>query len=117
MDTARVASFRHSRGGIAAQLLANRLDGPWRAVAVHAGTVSATAMQPVADGPPIRHFLGAMDRTFPYADAVEAGRGIAARGHAYGLVRLERRTHWLYDRSEDIATLAWRWLAGELGAR
>ena len=114
IDAARVAFFGHSRGGMAAQLLANRLDGPWRAVAVHAGTVPAEAMRPVAEGPPIRHYLGALDQTFPYDEAVAAGRGIAGRGHAYDLVRMERRTHWLYDRGEDIAYVAWRWLDGVL---
>ena len=116
VDPSRVALFGHSRGGIAAQIVANRVAGPWRAVAVHAGTAPAIVMQPIEDGVPIRHFIGSHDRTFPYAEAVAAARGIAARGHPFDLVRMERRTHWLYDRGEEIAAEAWAWLADELRA-
>ena len=81
VDPARVALFGHSRGAIAAQAIANRVSGPWRAVAIHAGTVNPEAMQPVAGGLPIRHYLGAQDELFPYAQALASARAIAARGH------------------------------------
>ena len=86
-------------------------------MAVHTGTVHPDAMQPVEAGPPIRHYLGAQDRTFPFDPALESGRAIARKGHPYDVVRLERRTHWLYDRGEEIAEIAWRWLAEALAAQ
>ncbi|SDZ19034.1 hypothetical protein SAMN05444004_10798 [Jannaschia faecimaris] len=107
VDTARIVHFDHLRGGIAAQVWANRFDGPWRAVAVHAGTLSEEHVIAVETGVPVRHYLGSVDRVFPFGPARDAGRTIAAAGHPFELVRLEGQNHWLYERGEDIAADAW----------
>ena len=116
IDPDRVGLFGHSRGGIVAQVLANRHEGPWRAVAVHAGTVPAAAMRPVAKAVPIRHYIGSRDRTFPYAEARRSAEAIAAKGHPYDLVRLEGHDHWFYAGGEGIAAEAWAWLDRAMGA-
>ena len=114
VDRDRVALFGHSRGGMAAQRLANAHAGPWRAVAVHAGTLPAHLMQGVEDGAPILHMLGSVDRTFPLGPAREAAQAIAAKGHPYELMILEGHNHWLYAAGEGIADAAWDWLAPRL---
>ncbi|KIT14624.1 alpha/beta hydrolase [Jannaschia aquimarina] len=71
VDPERIALFDHSRGGIAAQLIANRVAGPWKAVAVHAGTAPGRLMQQVRNDLPIRHDLSAL-RIGPFLSAMRA---------------------------------------------
>ena len=114
VDGDRIVVFGHSRGGIAAQLWANRVAGPWRAVAVHAGTLPADLPRPVADGVPVRHYLGSADATFPFLEGRASARAMAAAGHPFELVRLEGHSHWLYATGEAIAADAWTWLAARI---
>ncbi|SFI94651.1 alpha/beta hydrolase family protein [Jannaschia pohangensis] len=115
IDPDRIYLFGHSRGAIGAQVWANRFEGPWRAVAVHAGTLTARNVGPVENGLPIRHYLGSSDRIFPFGEAIEGGAAMAAAGHPFELVRLEGHNHWFYERGEDIAAHAWQWLARQGG--
>lgn len=114
VDHDRIVLFGHSRGAIAAQVWANRFDGPWRAVAVHAGTFAAEHAIPVDNGVPLRHYLGSVDHIFPFGPARDAGRALAASGHSFDLVRLEGHTHWFYERGEEISADAWDWLAAQI---
>lgn len=111
VDPSRVYLFGHSRGGIAAQLWANRVAGPWRAVAVHAGTLPAELPRPVTDGVAVRHYLGSVDATFPFPAGRASAQAMAAAGHPFELVRLEGHTHWFYATGEEIAADAWAWMA------
>ncbi|MGB3408466.1 MAG: dienelactone hydrolase family protein [Jannaschia sp.] len=115
VDDARVVLFGHSRGGIAAQLWANRVDGPWRAVAVHAGTLPANLVAPVTSGKPVRHYLGTMDQTFSFEEGRESAAAMADAGHPFELVALSGHTHWFYEQGEAISADAWNWLRGQLG--
>ncbi|WP_298429832.1 hypothetical protein [uncultured Jannaschia sp.] len=114
VDRTRVVLFGHSRGGMAAQTIANRYDGPWRAVAVHAGTVPPDYLVPAGAGVPIRHYLGSVDRTFPFGLAQDSARRAAEMGHPFDLIRLEGHSHWFYGTGEAIAADAWTWLAARL---
>ncbi len=111
IDPNQIFLFGHSRGGIAAQLWANRFDGPWRALAVHGGTLPAQLARPVDEGIPIRHYLGSVDHIFPYGPGRDSAAALARAGHPFDLVRLELHTHWFYDIGEDIAAHAWTWFA------
>lgn len=110
-DPAQMFLFGHSRGGIAAQVWANRTAAPWQAVAVHAGTLPADAVGPAPRPVPIRHYLGSVDRTFPFGPARDGAAAMAQAGHPFDLVRLEGHNHWFYNTGEAIAADAWDWMA------
>ena len=112
IDRDRVHLFGHSRGAIVAQAWANRYAGPWRSVAVHAGTLPAPLAGPVGEGVPMRHYLGTLDHIFPVPPARSSGRALAAAGHPFELVMLVGHTHWFYADGEAIAADAWAWMAG-----
>ncbi|MEM9794898.1 MAG: hypothetical protein AAF919_00300 [Pseudomonadota bacterium] len=114
VDKGRVALFGHSRGAIAAQVLANQYSGPWKAVAVHGGTLPLNYVAPAARPLPIRHYLGSVDQSFPYATALESGAALADAGHPFELVRLHGHDHWFYEAGEDIAAHAWGWLETQI---
>ncbi|PWJ22372.1 alpha/beta hydrolase family protein [Jannaschia seohaensis] len=114
VDMERIAIFGHSRGGQAAQLWVNRLDGPWKAAAAHAGTLSPSVVQRVAEGVPIAHFLGSVDRVFPFAPARESAQILAQAGHPTDLIRLDGHNHWFYETGEAISAAAWRWMGPHL---
>jgi predicted esterase len=110
IDHDRIFLFGHSNGSRHAQFLANRVDGPWRAVATHAGTLATDLMQPrVAGGPPIRHYLGTSDHLFPTDEARVAAETLADMGHRSELMVLPTHTHWFYSIGPRIATDAWLW--------
>lgn len=113
-DPDRVVMFGHSRGAIAAQIWVNRYAGPWKALAVHAGTLEAQHVIPVQAGVPVRHYLGSVDGTFPFGPARDSGAAMAKAGHPFELIRLEGHNHWFYERGEDIAADAWAWLAQQI---
>lgn len=109
-DPAQMFLFGHSRGGIAAQVWANRTTAPWQAAAVHAGTLPADAVGPAPRPVPIRHYLGSVDRTFPFGPARDGATAMAQAGHPFDLVRLQGHNHWFYNMGEAIAADAWDWM-------
>ncbi len=111
IDRERVFMFGHSSGSIYAQLLANRYDGPWVAVAGHAGFVPEGWLIPQDNAPAIRHYLGSFDRLFPLADARQSGQALADMGHFTELVVIQGHTHWFYEGGPQIAEDAWLWFA------
>lgn len=112
IDRAQIFLFGHSAGSIYAQMLANRGDGPWLAVAGHAGTYPArwTATQPVAV--PVRHYLGSSDALFEAEHARQSVQALAGAGHYAELVLIPGHTHWFYEGGPAIAEDAWGWFAG-----
>lgn len=111
IDRGRVFLFGHSAGSIMAQLVANRVHGPWRGVAGHAGTVNPGWLSPIAGAPPIRHYLGTADHIFPVDEAIMAGELAAEAGHDHALVLIPGHTHWFYVGGPAFAADAWAWFA------
>lgn len=111
IDRSRMFLFGHSSGSVYAQLLANRADGPWLAVASHGGTLPAHWVQPHDDAPPIRHYLGSVDGIFATHDARLSGQALAEAGHHADLVMIPSHTHWFYEGGPAFAEDAWRWFA------
>jgi predicted esterase len=109
IDRDRMFLSGHSAGAIMAQVVANRVHGPWRAVAVHAGTVNPGWLSRIADAPPVRHYLGAEDHIFGTEDAIAAGRLAAQAGHDHELVLIPGHTHWFYVGGPLFAADAWTW--------
>lgn len=109
LDRDRIFLFGHSNGSIYAQFLAHRTDGPWRAVATHAGTLSVEDMHPRNDGPPIRHYLGAYDHLFPIEEARTAALTLSEHGHRSELMVIPLHNHWFYNAGPRIARDAWAW--------
>lgn len=115
IDRNRMFLFGHSAGSIYAQLLANRADGPWIAVAGHAGTLPAHWILPRNDAPPIRHYLGSSDGIFAPHDARQSAENLAQMGHFSELILIPGHTHWFYEGGPAIAEDAWRWFADVMG--
>jgi predicted esterase len=109
VDESRIYLFGHSAGSRAAQVVANRQPDRWRAVATHAGTVDPSDLRRIADGPPIRHYLGTEDHIFDVASATAAGQRAAALGHDHELVLVPGHTHWFYVGGPIFAADAWAW--------
>jgi acetyl esterase/lipase len=109
IDRARMFLFGHSAGAITAQLVANRVIGPWRGVAAHAGYVNPDLLQRINDAPPIRLYLGTSDRIFDVEGARIAGDYMARAGHEYDLVLIPGHTHWFYEGGPAFAADAWAW--------
>lgn len=111
IDRSRVFLFGHSAGSVYAQLLANRGNGPWLAVAGHGGTLPAHWVQTRTAAPPLRHYLGSSDGIFPPFDARQSSQALAAAGHYSELVIIPGHTHWFYEGGPAIAEDAWLWFA------
>lgn len=109
IDREQVFLFGHSAGGIYAQVVANRVSGPWRAVAVHAGHVVPSWLHPIENAPPVRHYLGSSDATFSPANSRIAGAASARAGHDHELIIIPRHNHWFYEIGPTIARDAWDW--------
>lgn len=113
IDRSRVVLFGHSSDAIWAQLLANRQDGPWRAVATHGGSLPAAMVQPKESARPMRLYLGDRDHLFPLAQARPNAQALAQAGHAVDLVVIPGHTHWFYADGPRICAAAWEWLAAQ----
>ena len=114
IDGARVALFGHGAGAAAAQLWANRIDGPWRAVAAHGATVPTDLPQPVERGAPLRLYLGGAHPGEPMGRALARMTALARAGHAVELIRMRGHDDWFYDVGERVAADAWPWLAARM---
>lgn len=111
IDRGRMFLFGHSAGSIMAQVVANRVHGPWRGVVGHAGTVNPGWLSPIADAPPVRHYLGTADHIFGVDEAIMAGEIAAEAGHDHTLVLIPGHTHWFYVGGPTFAADAWAWFA------
>lgn len=111
IDRSRMFLFGHSAGSIYAQLLANRTDGPWLAVAGHAGTLPAHWIIEQDTPAPVRHYLGSSDGLFAPHDARQSAQGLADAGHYAELALIPGHTHWFYEGGPAIAEDAWLWFA------
>lgn len=111
IDRDRMFLFGHSAGAITAQLVANRVIGPWRGVAGHAGHVNPALLHRIRDAPPIRLYLGTSDRIFDVANARLAADYLSRAGHDYQLILIPGHTHWFYEGGPDFAADAWTWFA------
>lgn len=111
IDRSRMFMFGHSAGAIYAQLLANRANGPWLAVAGHGGTLPVHWVQPQDAAVPMRHYLGSSDGLFAPFDARQSAEGLAEAGHHAELVLIPGHTHWFYEGGPAIAEDAWHWFA------
>ncbi|MCU0855518.1 MAG: hypothetical protein MUF63_11585 [Rhodobacteraceae bacterium] len=111
IDHEQVYLFGHSNGAIAAQVVANRGTGPWKAVAVHAGYANPDLLRPKREAPPVRHYLGTSDGIFAPGHARIAGQRMAEAGHDFELVLIPEHSHWFYLGGPAFAEDAWRWFA------
>lgn len=112
IDRDQMFLFGHSAGAITAQLVGNRVTGPWRGIAVHAGYVNPTFVQPIDNAPPIRAYLGSSDHIFDPAGARIAAQYLARAGHDYDLILIPGHTHWFYEGGQAFAADAWNWFSG-----
>jgi predicted esterase len=108
-DPDQVYLFGHSAGAIIAQYFANHVDGPWRAVATHGGYLQADALQPVADGVPIRAYLGSSDTGFNPFDGRKTAQKFADVGHPSEFHLIPEHGHWYYEIGPRISAEATDW--------
>lgn len=109
IDRSRMFLYGHSAGAIAAQHIANRVIGPWRGVAVHAGTANPSAMHRIENAPPVRHYLGSSDAIFDPGTAMRSDEVIAQAGHDHTLILIPFHNHWFYEGGPAFAADAWAW--------
>ena len=109
IDQERVILFGQSAGGVRAQVVANRVRGPWRAAASHAGHVVPAWIQPIQNAVPVRHYLGSSDGIFSPANSRIAGQAAARAGHDHELIIIPGHTHWYYEIGPSISRDAWDW--------
>lgn len=108
IDRERVYLFGHGAGGVFALLLANWLDGPWRAVGAHSASLGGhRTREEGLSRPEIVIFTGSRDRSFPPARVTRSAEALAEAGHAVTLVEIPGHTHWFYDIGPFIAERAW----------
>lgn len=109
IDPERIYLFGHSAGSILAQVVINRVEGPWRAAAGHGGYVVPAWIHRLDGAAPTRHYLGSSDRLFSPSDARTYGEQAAIAGHDHELIIIPGHTHWFYDIGPAIAADAWAW--------
>lgn len=112
IDPDRIYLFGHSAGAKLAQVVVNRIEGPWRAAAVHAGTVPPQWLRPIENGAPVRHYLGSSDHIFDVPTGRAVGQEMARMGHDHELIIIPGHTHWFYVAGPQIAQDAWDWFDG-----
>jgi dienelactone hydrolase len=115
VDEGRVGLFGAGAGAAAVQIWANRIDGPWDAVAAHGATVPVEEVQPVARGVPVRLYLGDAHPGEPVGQALARGTAMARAGHPFELIRMRGHDDWFYGVGERVAEDAWRWMSDQLG--
>ncbi|MFT3690821.1 prolyl oligopeptidase family serine peptidase [Paenirhodobacter sp.] len=114
LDHDRLFMFGHSSGGLLAQLYANQVPGPWRAVATHGAAVPVQALRsPAAKPVPVRLYLGAGDHLFPPRRGRMTADALIAAGHPVDLVTINRHTHWYYTIGPWIARDCADWFAAQ----
>lgn len=109
IDPDRIYLFGHSAGSILAQVVVNRVEGPWRAAAGHAGYVIPAWIHKLEGAAPTRHYLGSSDRLFSPADARTFGQQATIAGHDHEFILIPGHTHWFYEIGPSIAADAWAW--------
>ncbi|SEN36118.1 Predicted esterase [Loktanella fryxellensis] len=103
-DPDRVYLYGHSAGANHALALAP--DGPWRAVAVHAGDIGT--VQPTGPAPiPVRIQIGTDDLSYPLDVVTQAAERLAEAGHDVDLLVIPGHDHWFYDIGPRLAADAW----------
>ncbi len=112
-DPARVYLFGHSAGGGHAMRLANAGEGPWRAVAAHAGASRAWSFDPRADAVPLRLYAGDEDTTMPLAEVRASAEALVEAGHNVELVTILGHGHWYYAIGPRLARDAWSFLSAQ----
>lgn len=111
IDREHIYLFGHSNGARYVQTLLNRVDGPWRAAAVHAGFADADSVIVPENPKPFRLYLGTRDHIFHTDSARSVAHALAANGHPVDLQLIPNHTHWFYDAGPKIAADAWTWFA------
>ena len=106
--------FGHSGGAKLVQALANQGDGPWRAVASHAGVIDASDVQ-TAPNParPIHVFNGDTDQNYPIWYVEKSVESLLAAGHDVSVTLIEGHGHWYYNIGPKLAPLIWDALVSE----
>jgi len=99
--------FGHSAGAEFALYLAGQGEGPWRAVAVHAGGRDLRRISAPDHPVPLRIYLGDHDRLFPLDRVRREAQAMAAAGHDTELVVIPGHGHWFYVIGPQIAAEAW----------
>ena len=109
IDPERVFLFGHADGAEAAIVLANRFEGPWKAVSVHGGAPAPRQVRESAEHPPIRIYLGSEDTSNP-ADGVErTGEALRSVCHRVEMLEIMGHTNWFYDIGPTVAEDSWTW--------
>lgn len=109
-----VAMFGHSSGGMLAQLYANHVQGPWRAVATHGAALPVDAIKaPGVAAVPVRLYIGAGDHLFPPRMTRLTAEALAKAGHPTQMIGIAGHTHWYYALGPWLARDCLTWFADQ----
>lgn len=113
IDYNQLYLFGHSSGGVMTHLLANRTNGPWKAVASHGGVINSENIRDKAEGVPITLYIGTEDEVFSLRSVRRASMLLAGAGHKVTLYTIPEHTHWYYDIGPKLAPYIWQNLTGQ----
>ena len=110
-DRGHTYRYGHSAGARYALYLADCVIGPWRAVAVHAGSMPDCAARHGAAKVPVLIQIGDRDHLFDLAAVRQSAATLARNGHDVRLDIIPRHSHWIYDVGGKLARDAWAFFA------
>ncbi|MDC0737540.1 prolyl oligopeptidase family serine peptidase [Cognatishimia sp. SS12] len=111
IDQQNVYLMGHSAGGVLASYVANHSNGPWKAVATHAGSMPADWVRPAPEGIPLIAYIGDQDQSVPLAEVTATARALAQAGHPVTQFTIPGHSHWYYEIGPQIAPYMWQQMA------
>lgn len=114
IDRRRVFAFGHSAGAHYVGLMAVTSDGALSAAAAHGGMLDLNKVNNLSAPnfpEPMRVYIGAQERVFPFAHAKPLTARFVERGHDIEMVVLNNHNHWFYDSGFLLCEDALRWFA------
>lgn len=106
-DRGRVFLYGHSGEARLSLYLAACATGPWRAVAVHAGSLPGCTALGQNAAIPVLIQIGDQDRLFDLTAVRQSAADLATAGHMVDLEVIPDHGHWFYDIGPDLAADAW----------
>lgn len=106
-DPNNIFIFGHSAGAAYSHMLANRTDGPWRAISAHAGYLRQADLTKRTGSLPIQFLLGADDHIFDTETGENSAQAFAGLGHETHFISILEHTHWYYSDADKLNAIAW----------
>lgn len=114
IDQNNIFVFGHSAGAAYSHMLANRTDGPWRAMSAHAGYLRQEDLTKRTGTLPIQFLLGEEDNNFDTQTGIISAQAFAELGHETHFISIAEHTHWYYAEANKLNAIAWAYFQKHL---